>query len=221
VTVDGAFARYVRVPARNVYQLPEAIPREWGTIVEPLSCVVHATDRLGSVLGCSVLVYGAGTMGLLLAQQLRGGGAARVDVVDLRPERLEVARGVGADEVSERPEAMSTSRWDLVVDATGSVGAIEDGLARVARGGTLLLFGVAPPEATARFSPFAIYNEEITVIGSMAVLHSFGRAVEALEAGAVDPTPLLSHRLPLDRFEDAIAMVRSGDGLKIQLAPAV
>jgi threonine dehydrogenase-like Zn-dependent dehydrogenase len=131
-------------------------------------------------------------MGLLLAQQLRGGGAARVDVVDLRPERLEVARGVGADEVSERPDAMSTSRWDLVVDATGSVGAIEDGLARVARGGTLLLFGVAPPEATARFSPFAIYNEEITVIGSMAVLHSFGRAVEALEAGPWTPAAPLT-----------------------------
>jgi 2-desacetyl-2-hydroxyethyl bacteriochlorophyllide A dehydrogenase len=220
VTVDGAFTRYVRVPAASVYELPEDMPRRWGTIVEPLSCAIHAVDRLGSVLGSSMLIYGAGTMGSLLAQLVRGGGAARVDVVDLRAERLEVARAVGADEVGERADALSVPRWDLVVDATGSIAAIEDGLARVARGGTFLVFGVAPTEATARFSPFSVYNEEITVIGSMAVLHSFGRAVEALASGAVNPEPLLTHRLPLDRFEEAIAMVRSGEGVKIQLSPA-
>ena len=219
VTTDGAFAASVRVPAASVYELPEDVPRAWGTVVEPLSCAIHAMDRLGSVLGRTSLVYGAGTMGLLLAQLVRGGGAARVDVVDLRAERLEIARGLGADEVGERADAMGVERWDLVVDATGSISAIEDGLARVARGGTFLVFGVAPAEATARFSPFAIYNQEITVIGSMAVLHSFGRALEALASGAVDPGPLLTHRLPLDRFEEAIAMVRSGAGLKIQLSP--
>lgn len=159
-------------------------------------------------------------MGLLFAQLVRGEGAARVDIIDLRPERLEIARGIGADETGERADAMSVPRWDLVVDATGSISAIEDGLAHVARGGTFLVFGVAPREAAAHFFPFSIYNEEITVIGSMAVLHSFGRAVEALASGTVNPEPLLTHRLPLDRFEEAIAMVRSGEGLKIQLTPA-
>src|SRR3990170_4048069 len=62
VTVDGAFAPYVRGPTRNVYALPEDVPRKGGTIVEPLSCAIHAVDRLGSVIGDSVLIYGAGTM---------------------------------------------------------------------------------------------------------------------------------------------------------------
>lgn len=219
VTVDGAFAEFVAVPAANVYPLDEAIPRSWGTIVEPLSCVVHALDRLDTLAGRSVLIYGAGTMGLLLAQAIRREGVTRLGVVDTRGDRLSVAGRVGVDEVGPTADGLSASRWDLVIDATGAVSAIEDGLGRVSRGGTFLVFGVAPAHATARFSPFRIYNDEITVIGSMAVLHSFGRAVELLASGAIDPEPLLTHRLPLDSYEDAIARVRAGEGLKVQLSP--
>jgi len=219
VTTDGAFAEYVRVPAANVYPLDERIPRTWGTIVEPLSCVVHAMDRLGSPFGARVLIYGAGTMGLLLAQVLRREGAAGVDVVDLRADRLPVARRVGADDVGSSADELGAERWDVVVDATGSVSAIENGLGRVARGGTFLVFGVSPADASARFSPFRVYNEEITVLGSMAVLHSFGRAVELLASGAVDAAPLLTHRLPLESFGEALAQVRAGEGLKVQLSP--
>jgi len=220
VTADGAFADFVRVPAANVYPLPESMPRTWGTIVEPLSCAVHAMDRLGPLMGRSALIYGAGTMGLLLTQLVRREGAARVDVVDPRAERLPIARRVGADEVGPEADSLNESDWDLVVDATGAIAAIEDGLGRVARGGRFLVFGVAPAQATARFSPFSIYNREVTVIGSMAVLHSFGRAVELLALGAVDPEPLLTHRLPLESYQDAIAQVRNGVGLKIQLTPS-
>ena len=219
VTTDGAFAEYVRVPAANVYPLDERIPRPWGTIVEPLSCVVHAMDRLGALIGARTLVYGAGTMGLLLSQVVRREGAARVDVVDLRADRLEVAGHVGADEVGSTADELGEERWDLVVDATGSVRAIEDGLGRVARGGTFLVFGVSAAEATARLSPFRVYHDEITVTGSMAVLHSFGRAVELLASGAINAGPLLTHRLPLESFEDALGQTRAGEGLKVQLSP--
>ncbi len=220
VTTDGAFAEYVRVPASNVYTLPASLPRQWGTIVEPLSCAIHAMDRVGDVLGRGILLYGAGTMGLLLVQLIRRAGAATIDVVDVRPERLPIAEALGADEVAGEAHALSRPKWDLVVDATGAVGAIEDGLARVARGGTFLVFGVAAADATARFSPFAIYNEEITILGSMAVLHSFGRAVELLASRAVDAEPLITSRLPLASYEEAIAAVRRGDGFKTQLVPS-
>ena len=221
VTVNGAFAEYVAVPGANVYPLDDAIPRSWGTIVEPLSCVVHALDRLDALMGRSVLIFGAGTMGLLLAQAIRREGAARVDMVDTRVDRLSVARRLGADEVGATADGLSASRWDLVIDATGATSAIEDGLGRVSRGGTFLVFGVAPADASVRFSPFRIYNDEITVIGSMAVLHSFGRAVDLLASGAIDPEPLLTHRLPLDSYEEAIGLVRAGEGLKVQLSPSI
>ena len=221
VTVDGAFAEYVAVPAANVYPLAETIPRRWGTIVESLSCVVHALDRLDALIGWSVLIYGAGTMGLLLAQAIRREGVVRLDVADVREDRLSVARRVGADEAGPTADGLSASRWDLVIDATGATSAIEDGLGRVGRGGTFLVFGVAPAEASVRFSPFRVYNHEITVIGSMAVLHSFGRAIDILASGAIDPEPLLTHRSPLDSYDDAIGLVRAGEGLKVQLSPGI
>lgn len=70
-----------------------------------------------------------------------------------------------------------------------------------------------------RLSPFRIYNDEITVVGSMAVLHSFGAAIDLLASGAVDTAPLLTHEVPLDRFPDALRLMREGSGLKIQVLP--
>jgi threonine dehydrogenase-like Zn-dependent dehydrogenase len=107
-----------------------------------------------------------------------------------------------------------------VIDATGVVGAIEDGLRRVARGGTFLMFGVTPAEATATFSPFRIYNEEINVIGSMAVLHSFERARDLLAGGVIDAAAMITHSMALDSYEAAVAAFRSGAGLKVQVTPA-
>lgn len=218
-TVDGAFAEYVTAPANNVYPLPDTVPRRWGTIVEPLSCAIHGMDRLPLGVGDDVLIYGAGTMGLLLGQLLRATGTGRVDMVDLNTDRLPLARRLVGEHAATNADELDRPSWDVVIDATGAVGAIEDGLVRVRRGGTFMVFGVAAPDAVARFSPFSVYHDELSIIGSMAVLHSFGRAAELLAGGVVDAESMISHRLPLESYEDAIGMLRAGDGIKIQLSP--
>jgi 2-desacetyl-2-hydroxyethyl bacteriochlorophyllide A dehydrogenase len=221
VTRPGGCAELVAVPAANAFVLPPELPRAWGTLAEPLSCAVHGFDRLHAKLADRYLVYGAGTMGLLMAQLARRAGAASVDVVDVQETRLPVAERLGADRTATSANDLDRPQgWEVVIDATGVARAIEDGLRRVARGGTFLMFGVTPAEATAAFSPFRVYNEEITILGSMAVLHSFERARDLLVAGAIDAEAMLTHRLPLDGFEDAIAAFRSGAGLKIQVVPA-
>ena len=221
VTRAGACAELVAVPAANAVVLPADLPRAWGSLVEPLSCAVHGFDRLQARLADHYLIYGAGTMGLLMAQLARRAGAASVDVVDVKETRLPVAERLGADRTATSADQLDRPQgWEVVIDATGVVAAIEDGLGRVARGGTVLVFGVAPAEATARFSPFRVYNEEITILGSMAVLHSFERARDLLVDGAIDAEAMLTHRLTLDGFEEAIAAFRSGVGLKIQVVPA-
>lgn len=221
VTRAGACAELVAVPAANAVVLPADLPRAWGSLVEPLSCAVHGFDRLQARLADHFLIYGAGTMGLLMAQLARRAGAASVDVVDVKETRLPVAERLGADRTATSADQLDRPQgWEVVIDATGVVSAIEDGLGRVARGGTVLVFGVAPAEATARFSPFRVYNEEITILGSMAVLHSFERARDLLVDGAIDAEAMLTHRLTLDGFEEAIAAFRSGVGLKIQVVPA-
>ncbi|HEX6676343.1 MAG TPA: zinc-dependent alcohol dehydrogenase family protein [Actinomycetes bacterium] len=220
VTRPGACAELVAAPAANAFVLPADLPRGWGALVEPLSCAVHGFDRLGAKLADRYLIYGAGTMGLLMAQLAQRAGAAGVDVVDVRASRLAVAERLGADRTATSADELDRPQgWEVVVDATGVVPAIEDGLRRVARGGTFLMFGVAPAEATAAFSPFRVYNEEITVIGSMAVLHSFERAGDLLVRGAIDAATMITHSVALDSYEAAVATFRAGDGLKVQVTP--
>jgi threonine dehydrogenase-like Zn-dependent dehydrogenase len=107
----------------------------------------------------------------------------------------------------------------VVIDCTGAVPAIEDGLQRVRRGGTFLQFGVAATDARASFSPFAVYHDEISVVGSMAVAHSFGRAVEMFAAGVLRPGPMVSHAFRLADYGEAVAMFRRGEGRKLQIRP--
>jgi threonine dehydrogenase-like Zn-dependent dehydrogenase len=106
-----------------------------------------------------------------------------------------------------------------VIDCTGNVRAIEDGLPRVKAGGTFQHFGVAPAEAMANYSPFRVYRDEISIVGTMAVLNSFGRAVEMFEAGAIQSEPMISHSFTLDDYAAALEMFRKGSGRKLQIRP--
>jgi threonine dehydrogenase-like Zn-dependent dehydrogenase len=220
-TVDGAMADFVKVPAANCHRLPGHVPVAHGALVEPLSCAVHGFDVLPRRLGSHYLIYGAGTMGLLMLQLAIAAGAASVSVVDVNAARLEAARVLGADAAAvaadelDRPEG-----WEIVIDCTGAIPAIEDGLSRVRRGGTYQQFGVAAGEARAPISPFRIYHDEITIVGSMAVLHSFGRAVELLGEGVIDADTMITHDFPLTEFDEALQTFRSGAGRKIQIRPA-
>jgi 2-desacetyl-2-hydroxyethyl bacteriochlorophyllide A dehydrogenase len=217
---NGASAELVRVPAANAFPLPADLPRHFGTLVEPLACVVHGFDRIVARPGDRYLVYGAGTMGLMLGQMARHAGASRVDMVDINPARFEVARRLCADEVAaSAAELERGAGWDVVIDATGAVPAIEDGLRQVNRGGTFLAFGVASADATAKFSPFRIYNDEITVMGSMAIVHSFERALSLIDRGVIDCDALVTSRLPLESWGEAIESFRRGGGLKTQVTP--
>ena len=219
-SANGACAELVAVPAVNAFRLPTNIPRSWGALVEPLSCAVHGLDQVGIRAAEDYLIYGAGTMGLLLGQLVKDSGAERLDIVDTNPKRHALAKRLGADRVAtsaaelDRPEG-----WDVVIDATGAVPAIEDGIRRVARGGTFLMFGVANADAKATISPFRIYNDEIKIIGSMAVLHSFERALALLAKGVIDSEAMITDRFSLDDYSKAIDAFLSGRGLKVQVAP--
>jgi len=140
--------------------------------------------------------------------------------VDRVPERLEVARKLGAALVATDLSALDGVRFEVGVDATGVPAVIQGVSALLDRGGRLLVFGVSPADAAISLSPFRIYNDEITVTGSMAILRSFAPAVDLLANGAVDPRPLLSEPLPLDQFGEALRRVRAGQGIKWHIRPS-
>ncbi|WP_229900541.1 zinc-binding dehydrogenase, partial [Streptomyces capoamus] len=220
VTTAGGAARYAVAPVANCVRLPEHVRTEDAALIEPLSCAVRGYDVLRSRLGAHVLIYGSGTMGLMMLELAKRTGAASVDVVDVNPERLRTARrlgvtasAAGADEL-ERPQG-----WDVVVDATGNAAAIQDGLGRVAKAGTFLQFGVADYATRVTIDPYRIYNQEITITGSMAVLHSFERAAELFANGVLDPEVFISDRVPLERYPEALERFAAGAGRKIVVVP--
>ena len=220
VTVTGAAAQYALAPAANCVRLPDGVSPADAALIEPLSCAVHGFDVLAPALGDHFLIYGAGTMGLMMMELAKRAGAATVSMVDVNPSRLETARELGctaavtsADEL-ERPHG-----WDNVIDCTGVLAAIEDGLPRVVSGGTFQQFGVADEKAVARYSPFDVYRREIRIVGSMAVLRSFERAAELFAESVLAPDVMISDRLPLEQYPAALEQFRAGIGRKIQVVP--
>ncbi|WP_445277913.1 zinc-binding dehydrogenase, partial [Streptomyces sp. DSM 41033] len=152
------------------------------------SCAVRGYDVLKGNLGAEVLIYGSGTMGLMMLELAKRTGAASVEVLDVNPQRLETATLLGCTGAAARAEELDRpGGWDVVIDATGNAAAIQDGLGRVAKGGTFLQFGVADYATTAVIEPYRIYNQEITITGSMAVLHSYERAAALFASGVLDP----------------------------------
>ncbi|MEU6371214.1 zinc-dependent alcohol dehydrogenase family protein [Streptomyces sp. NPDC046931] len=220
VSVPGGAAQYTLAPAANCVRLPDHVRTEDAALIEPLSCAVRGYDILRSSLASNVLIYGSGTMGLMMLELAKRTGAATVDMVDINEDRLATARTLGcsnavttADEI-ERPRG-----WDVVIDATGNAHAIQDALGRVGKGGTYLQFGVADYATRATIDPYRIYNQEITITGSMAVLHSYERAAELFAGGVLDPDIFISDRLPLTDYAEALRQFQAGKGRKIQVLP--
>ena len=219
----GGFAEFVAVPERAVYVLPEGMDFRAAALIEPVSCVVHGFHLLKPQVGESYLIYGAGPMGLQNAQLARFNGASVVAIIDINPSRLEIARSFGFNVVGSSLDDVrhvAPRGFDNVIEATGRTKVAEIAIHAVIRRGKLLQFGVCPPGETAAFDMFKIYNEEISIIGSMAVLNSYGPAIDVLNAGALDTEKMVTHTFPIDQFDEAIATVRRGEGLKVQVAPS-
>jgi 2-desacetyl-2-hydroxyethyl bacteriochlorophyllide A dehydrogenase len=220
VTVSGGAAEFVAAPMANLFALPPGLSAGDAALIEPLSCAVRGFDVLPRNLADNYLIYGSGTMGLMMLELAKRAGAASVSMVDLNPERLETAKLLGCSAAVANADELDAPRgWDIVIDCTGAEPAIRDGLSRVGRGGTFLQFGVANYDARVAIEPYEIYRREITITGSMAVLHSFDRAGTLLAAGVLDPEIFISDRFPLDAYGDALNQFRAGIGRKILIEP--
>jgi threonine dehydrogenase-like Zn-dependent dehydrogenase len=159
-------------------------------------------------------------MGLQNAQVARFFGASVVALIDINPKRQEIARSFEFEVVGgslDDVRHVVPRGFDIVVEATGKTKVAERAIDAVIRRGTLLQFGVCPPGETAAFDMFTVYNEEITIIGTMAIVNSYDPAIDVLNAGAIDTQKMVTHTFPIDQFDEAVDLVHRGDGLKVQI----
>ena len=226
VNRDGAFAEYVAVPRGNIYPIGD-LPFEQAAFAEPLGCVVLAMQRAQIAPGSDVLLFGAGPMGCLLVQAMAHSGAAKLVVVDLSKQRLDLAASLGASHTilagegqAERLRELAPDGFDVVVDATGVPAVVEGGFAYLAPRGTFLFFGVCPVGERIQITPYDVFRNDWRLIGSFALSHTIQESIRWLNAGRVRVDGLISHRLPLSEIESGLSVAESDpERMKILFLP--
>jgi len=209
----GAYSGLMSVPAERVIPLPDSVTFEEGAVVEPLAVGVRGIRRSRLQKGEGVLVFGAGTIGLLTAMVARAKGADPLAIVDLSPFRLTIAGEMGIEHriLSPRDDLAARAREifgapgpDLLVDCVGADAAAFDDALQLARPGTRILTvgifaqGVAVPNLV------NLVEHELEAIGtSIYQKQDFEEAVDLIARKAIDPEPMITHRFPLDRVADA------------------
>lgn len=176
--VFGAFAEYVRVPAHivqtNMFRKPDHLSYGEAAMLEPLSCVVYGMDQVEVRQDDTVLIVGAGAIGLMHIAVARALGAGRILVAGRREHRLRLARSLGADDVIDASHESTVDRVrdltdgigaDLVIECTGQLAVWEVTPDLVRRGGTVVLFGGLPRGTRATFDTTRLHYDQITLKG--------------------------------------------------------
>ena len=203
--VDGAFAQYCVIRTEFAHVLPDSISDEAAALLEPLSVAITTMRKAGVAPGSSILVAGAGPIGIICAQTARAFGAADIIVTDLVAERRERALAFGATRVIDpRQVDIATAGLDVnaFVDASGSARAVFDGIKAVRPAGAAVLVGLGAPEMTLPIEH--IQNLEITVTGIFRYADTWPAAIHLVASGQVDLDSLVTGKFDLEHAAEAL-----------------
>ncbi len=219
VNAPGGFAELVRTPVAKCFDASD-LPANVAVLAEPAACVVHGMDVLDLQPGADVVMIGAGTTGLLLAQMLMHGGAGRVTLAGPTQFKLDLAASYGIDRVVQVPrgDAATAARmlsdlapggYDVAIDATGASAVVQQLPALVRDGGTVLVYGMCDEDDRVSWSPYEIFRRQLTVKGSFAQVNCFERALRWLRSGRIRTDGIITHRFPLSAYGDALGALRN------------
>jgi threonine 3-dehydrogenase len=223
VTTPGAFAEYVVIPARNVFPLPDHIGDEVGAILDPLGNATH-TALAYDLIGEDVLITGAGPIGVMAAAISQHVGARYVVVTDLNSYRLDMAQKLGADRVVDpsadltavMDELGMTEGFDVGMEMSGSGEAFGQMLDVMNHGGRVALLGLPPDLVTIDLKAVIFKGLTLKGIYGRLIFETWYK-MAALLQGGLDVASVITHRFPVNDFEDAFAMSGSGQSGKVLL----
>jgi L-iditol 2-dehydrogenase len=232
--LDGAFARYIKVPARGVPQLYRVngdVPQDQMSLAEPLGCVINAYSRTRVGLKDTVAVIGAGPIGVMHALVSRAQGAQKVFMLDVSENRLEMARrfeiddailvtrdGAHLERIRELTDGLGPS---VTVVAVSAAQACADALTMAAKGGRINFFaGLPKTNPIANLDLNHVHYKELEISGAYSEnAHDFQAAKALIEGGRFPADRIITHHLPLSRINEAWGLMESGEALKVTILP--
>ena len=219
---DGCFADFIAMPATNVWHLDDAISYDIGGIHDPMGNAFH-TALTANIPGAVVLITGCGPIGAFAVGICKAAGAARIIATDINPRRLELARAMGAHDVCLPDDAkravMAASDGngaDVVLEMSGVPSAVHQAFALARPGGRVNMLGIPSKSIDIDFATEIIFKG-LTIYGVVGrrmydTWHQMSRFVRS---GNFDPTPVITHRLPLSAVDEAMHLIKSGEAGKI------
>jgi len=221
-TTNGGNAQYVINHINTVHRIPDSISFDEASLVTNLGCVLYGLETLGGYLvGETVAVIGPGPLGLISCVAARALGAGKVILTGTRASRLKIAERLPIDRIVNTSEedpveaimAETAGRGaDIVIESSGSEAGIDCAIRASKRMGKILLLGFPHQPVSADFATLALNNKHIFTVRGEGWAN-VGRAVSLLSRGAVDLKPLITHRFPINRIEEAFAaFVNRTDG---------
>jgi len=226
---DGAFAEYVKLPstARN-YRLPDGFPLEVAPYVEPLACAIHAVERADIQFYDVVVIAGMGALGLGMLQAAKLKNPQMVIVLDVRDQRLELARKLGADlalnpakedVVKKIKELTDGYGCDVYIQASGHPNGVIQGLQAIRKMGRYVEFSVYNEPTTVDWSIIGD-RKELDLRGAHLSPKAYPSAIRFLNSGEIKADEIITHRLPLDNFMEGFKLVEKGEeSIKVVLIP--
>jgi L-iditol 2-dehydrogenase len=210
----GAVAEYYTLPAECCFPIPSHLTLDDAALAEPLSIGLHAVRLAAAVAGQRVAIFGAGPIGLSVLLCLKATAPGKTYVTDLLDPRLAVARQCGADwtgnarqdDVASAIAGLEPLGLDLVFECSGDPACIDVAMRLLAPGGTLILVGI-PPVNEVSFDAHVMRRKELTFKNVRRQNRCVAPVVDLIAQGRLNPAPLLTHRFPLARIQDAFELV--------------
>ncbi len=229
--IPGGFAEYIRVlppgVEKSTFKIPDNLSYEEASFTETVACCLRAIKRCKIQLGDTVMIVGAGSVGLLHLQLALLSGASRVVISDLVDSRLNFALKLGAEMAvnpgkdSVEKIAREVNEADIVIVAVGNINALAQSLNFVSRGGKIMFFAECPHNSVLKLAPNLVYHSEVTLLGSYSSTPSEQRAaLELIEKGKIKVKELITHRFKLNKLSEALALameVRSSLKIMIEI----
>jgi L-iditol 2-dehydrogenase len=214
--IDGVFAEYTVMPAENCFPLPPEVDPIEGAMLEPLGIAIHSVDLARLRPGHTAAVLGAGPIGLLIAAVARASGASQIYMTEPQAYRRQFASDYVADAVLNPDDTdiaagimdLTGGRGvDVAFEAAGARETPQQAAAVTRIGGKVIVAGIPAEEDAMILNASTIRHKGLTIKIVRRMKHTYPRAIRLVQGGMVDVKPLATHRLPLERIDEAFEMV--------------